>query len=243
MSKIKGKWLFNNVIKDTITGLDEDAVLEVLFTSNGTQFKSMCYSIITNDPIDVCHIYYDGVNSADNVTAVEGLIGDISNWYNEAYKTVDFGSTEQDVPDTFLSWMQENATQQANLTLTYDLTKLNFSAGTYKISVVAKAEGYKDSVASEAVEYKINGTFIRQYTGTSTSSKTFEFEVGMTWEQWIASDYPKQNWRVSNGIVQNGDSAGWSNVKYNSADVLPTELIVNGAIYNVAHQTSGGHGN
>lgn len=115
MATIKGVWVFNNAIKDKITGLDQDAVLDVLFTSNGTQFKSMCYLTERYGSTgEFCYIYYDGVDSADNVTAVQGMVGAISDWTDEAYKTVDFGTTEQTVPDTFLAWMQENATQQAS---------------------------------------------------------------------------------------------------------------------------------
>ena len=114
MATIKGVWVFNNAIKDKITGLDQDAVLDVLFTSNGTQFSSMCYLVEFFGDMEFCYIYYNGVDSADNATAVQGTIGDITDWINEAYKTVDFGTTEQTVPDTFLAWMQENATQQAS---------------------------------------------------------------------------------------------------------------------------------
>ena len=115
MATIKGVWVFNNAIKTAITGLDQDAVLDVLFTSNGTKFSSMCYlTANTEDDNTVCFIYYNGVDSADNVTAVEGFIGNISTWTDDAYKTVDFGTTAQTVPDTFLAWMQENATQQAS---------------------------------------------------------------------------------------------------------------------------------
>jgi hypothetical protein len=114
MAKIKGVWVFNNAIKDKITGLDEDAVLDVLFTSNGTQFSSMCYLTWMMGDETFCEIYYNGVDSANNVMVVQGTIGGITDWKNEAYKTVDFGTTEQTVPDTFLSWMQENATQQAS---------------------------------------------------------------------------------------------------------------------------------
>lgn len=38
---------------------------------------------------------------------------------------------------------------------TFDLSALGLESGTYSISVIAKADGYKDSVESEAVSYEV----------------------------------------------------------------------------------------
>lgn len=109
MATIKGVWVFNDTIKKHFEWLNEYQTENVKFTSNGQSFTDVYWNGIDDgNGNTVYHIYY-----ADTL-AVAGLYGDISNWENEAYKTVDFGSAEQEVSDEFLAWMQENATQQAS---------------------------------------------------------------------------------------------------------------------------------
>ncbi len=49
-------------------------------------------------------------------------------------------------------------------TLTYDLTQLDLPEGTYSITVVAKVDGYSNSVQSNAVEYVVKNTYAIQIT-------------------------------------------------------------------------------
>lgn len=79
-----------------------------------------------------------GLASSANATEPEWAIGDTISPLGGGLNTFYIVEVESSTP-----------------TLTYDLTKLNLAAGTYNISIVAKAEGYKDSVASEAVEFVV----------------------------------------------------------------------------------------
>ena len=62
-----------------------------------------------------------------------------------------------DLTGTTISWLEANATQQAVSTkVTVDLTTLSgwssLSSGTHNITIVAKADGYRDSEKSAGVE-------------------------------------------------------------------------------------------
>lgn len=104
MAKIKGKWLFNDVVKRHLDWLNEYQIENVFFYSNGERFTDMYWYDIDADDT-VYHISYD------ETLAVAGLYGNLSNWENEAFKTIEFDG-EQDVSANFLAWMQENATLQ-----------------------------------------------------------------------------------------------------------------------------------
>ena len=159
MAKIKGVWVFN----DNITSLLSPMTFteSVSFTSNANaymgltvapvdgEYLSLTYSGISNT--FVCEFSYSGLGS---------------HWEADAYKIVDFGSTEQDVSDTFLAWMQANATyQKPEPTLTYDLSTLNLNDGTHTITVRANAEGYKSAI-SNAVSYVVEAPKVKLAAGT-----------------------------------------------------------------------------
>ena len=104
MAKIKGKWLFNNAVTP-LTWLNEYQIENVNFISNGEHFTDIYWNEIDADEGAVYHIYY-----ADTL-AVSGYYGNVSNWENEAYKTIEFDG-EQEVSENFVAWMQANATLQ-----------------------------------------------------------------------------------------------------------------------------------
>ena len=83
---------------------------------------------------------------------------------------------------------------------TYDLTNLNLSAGNYAITVVAEAEGYIDSDASNSVNYTVT-------TPTLTDSILFEgetsdFTLKATYKEWdgtVEYSTDKNTWNTWNG--------------------------------------------
>ncbi len=70
-----------------------------------------------------------------------------------------------------------------------DLTTLpgwsSLSSGTHNITIVAKAENYRDSEPSAAVSVTKGATLI-SFTIAGTS---YQAEEGMTWEEWVNSSY------------------------------------------------------
>lgn len=98
MATVKGIWVFNKTYEPPATGLTSQ---EVNFTSNNQEFSSM-------------EFWYDGAlikYVPGDVFAAEDY-GDY--WHDEAYRTVDFGTTEQDVSDEFYTFLTENAVQQGD---------------------------------------------------------------------------------------------------------------------------------
>ena len=57
---------------------------------------------------------------------------------------------------------------------TYDLTKLNLSAGNYAITVVAEAEGFTDSDVSNSVNYTVQAQLAAPTIAMNADGKTLE---------------------------------------------------------------------
>lgn len=57
---------------------------------------------------------------------------------------------------------------------TYDLTNLNLSAGNYAITVVAEAEGFTDSDASNSVNYSVQAQLAAPTIAMNADGKTLE---------------------------------------------------------------------
>lgn len=57
---------------------------------------------------------------------------------------------------------------------TYDLTKLNLSAGNYAITVVAEAEGFTDSDVSNSVNYSVQAQLAAPTIAMNADEKTLE---------------------------------------------------------------------
>lgn len=57
---------------------------------------------------------------------------------------------------------------------TYDLTKLNLSAGNYAITVAAEAEGFTDSDVSNSVNYTVQAQLAAPTIAMNTDGKTLE---------------------------------------------------------------------
>lgn len=100
MPTVSGVWKWNDVIS-VIPG----KTLNINFTSNSKSFIQM---IVERDVAgnvlfyveDVTTTYVDAYNLYDNT------------WTNEVYKTIDFGSSEQEVSQDIYTWFTQNATKQ-----------------------------------------------------------------------------------------------------------------------------------
>jgi len=83
-------------------------------------------------------------------------------WQNETEETlienivVSISGGTDATNATLIAWLEANATQVLpEPTVVYDLDNLNLSAGTYTITVKAKATGYADSINSNSISYTI----------------------------------------------------------------------------------------
>lgn len=153
MATIKGIWVFNDTI-DLSTCPYHASAVQVNFETAGTTFERM-YQGSDYDSGDPTLVYGDRTTCAYHSTGGHDSNG-VQGWVNEGYKTVNFGSIEQEVSDELYTWLAANATQQIRI-VSVDLTTLNLSEGTHIIKVKAKAEDYADSGFSNEVSYEIAG--------------------------------------------------------------------------------------
>lgn len=124
----------------------------ITFTSNNTIFNSMAIKAVDPSPIpgsggilltygDDTYVYYNHTKTGEDI------------WLDQAYRTVTF---EKAPTGNLLTWLQANATKQESTSkVSVDLTTLpgwsSLSSGSHNITIVAKADGYRDSEPSEGV--------------------------------------------------------------------------------------------
>ena len=81
----------------------------------------------------------------------------------------------------------------ATVKTTFDLSTLDLSAGEHIITVKAKADGYKTSEASESLSYIVSASLIT----FSIEGTEYTAEEGMTWREWVESDYNTNGYEVT----------------------------------------------
>ncbi len=116
-NQLNGSWVFN----EEITYHNYIGYVEVNFTSNGVNYIGMnLWDETTTTPTgNTAYNYGIGYNTAapslGNYWAVNACsysISDETEWLSNAYRTVNFGSSIQDVDPTFYTWFIANATKQ-----------------------------------------------------------------------------------------------------------------------------------
>lgn len=90
------------------------------------------------------------------------------------------------------------------------------------------------------------GTFTHQFTGDSTASSTFEFEIGMTWREWVDSAYNTSGDSpifITNGLACRIGGSGTYALHLNGVGVWADDLIVADATYTSTYASSSGGSN
>lgn len=138
-------WLINEEPK--LTPLTATKTITIDFKSNNVEYTTIKIQKYFHPEIENgISLYYDSTE----VYTVE----DNKNWTNEAYRTIEF---ENEPTGDLLTWLQANGTKQATPTTKQqiDLSTLSGWANllyvSHVITVKAKANGYADSAASNAV--------------------------------------------------------------------------------------------
>ena len=175
-------WLINEVPTIEPLTLDENIkIYNANFISNGITFKNIGLSneMVPGKPTNLANIQYDTGLSTTTPAYNSGR------WENEAYRTITF---ETEPTGDLLTWLQANGTKQATPTTKQqiDLSTLsgwaNLSSGQHSITVKAKASGYGDSAASNAVSVE-KGTQVYADCLTFTG-KTGDFTLEATNKKW-----------------------------------------------------------
>lgn len=131
MATIKGVWVLKSIVTTPSFNAEYCS-----FISNGVSYTNLGYSSYDSE--------YDRAVLKYGSTVVYYFDSGFDQWLNEAYRTVDFGETEQSVSDTFYSWFTANAAQQVTATV---LAKIKYGE-----------EELGDLVAGKKAVVKVKGT-------------------------------------------------------------------------------------
>ena len=166
MATVKGIWTFNDVL--TEASFSE----EVNFSADGVS-----YSIIHIDSgavapfLTLNYGYYDDEDKSYHydVYAFEEYDDTVQiGWNNEAYKTIDFGETEQTVSAEFYAWLVENAVQAVSnikIDVTENGTTTLATAGKYCDRNIDVNVSVEDRLAA-----LIQGTIEGEYASDEVTS-------------------------------------------------------------------------
>lgn len=141
------------VLNDTIIYANINPIISFNFTSNNTSFYGFYFDVNSDGDNSLGY----RTNQQYSFNQIYNSGGDIISG-KEAYKTITITGGTDATNSALISWLEANATQQAVSTkVSVDLTTLSgWSAlppKTYDITIVAKADGYKDSEPSAAVSF------------------------------------------------------------------------------------------
>ena len=160
MATVKGVWVWVDYFSFEYMDIDES----VNFSSNGKSFTKLLISMYDSGtpPItEIINIRY--INDSETIKVYRN-----NSWQNEAYKTIDFGTTEQTVSEDFYSFLASHATQQAASVPTPDWANC----------FVKTASGNK---AVEKVWIKQNGQLVTVYDGGGGGGAAVDFATD-SWE-------------------------------------------------------------
>lgn len=243
MATIKGKWVF----KEKLTTPSWSTVT-INFTTEKvvygySSFYGMYYST-GNFP----GLAFKAKDGSEDVTT-GNVWSASSNKWNVDCGYLDFGTTEQTVTDTFLTWMQANATPEAEPTPTNAVTieyngaviaslKAGQSATLpckdkpmHTDVVVSVPEGLGGSVEEWDGSYTVTDAV--ELISFTIDGDHYEAEDGMTWEQWCDSSYNTGGYYVSGQII-----VGSGGYVRGDGLVKPADVITDSGSYDL--YTGGG---
>ena len=147
--------------------------------------KTIITEELTTEQRNFLNTYATYVGEVQNNNSVKVYDTTTTTWTNNEYKTVEF---ENEPTGDLLAWLQANGIKQATPTTKQqiDLSTLsgwaNLASGSHQITVKAKASGYADSAASNAVSVE---KAAEGYTDCLTFiGKTGDFTLKATNKTW-----------------------------------------------------------
>lgn len=233
MAKVKGIWVFNQIFAD---GEFDLPITGVYFTSYGMEFEGIHPSGgLSSSGGYKSVMYYKRKGAvAWDVIAQSSYHGYATGWQNDALRTIDFGETEQTVPDDFYAWFTINATQQEEPELEepipeepeQPISTLKFTHLYLGISAAANGNRRLRKLQTTAYIKLISFTI---------DDTTYQAEEGMTWGQWCESDYNTGSYYVNENL--GGwvilSSTSWVVPNGSLDHIYGTDVIISGGEYAV----------
>ena len=224
-------WVLNETISAPSNIIDENINFLCVATS-----QNFIRILIESEGKGVHLEYFAQGDSSTSGTSV--LIGGTA--VATEYRTLAFSTAPT---GTLLTWLQANGTKQSTPKVTVDLTSLSgyesLSAGTYQLSVKAKAAGYQDSDLSSAVSFTKLAAPIATASDTTvtwdaiTNAESYDVYVdGEFYENTTGGVTYNITTTVTNGTYS-GDTTitdtATITITANSGYMLPDTVTVTGA--------------
>lgn len=167
---LAGTWVFKDTLGFDDLGISQEETINFRFNfiSDNSEIKELIVnSGLTQEEKTVYEVIYvvfpEGVSIGEPTSVYYSAdvpdSGYIKGWALSSYKTIEVTSKLSEVTngDKLLTWLTANGTKQASTPrVSVDLTTLPgwsaLSSGTHNITIVAKADGYRDSEPSAAVQ-------------------------------------------------------------------------------------------
>lgn len=206
ISTVSGKWKWNDnpVVNNAID------TVHIIFTCNNTSYTSISISNTTSGPGNICY------GPTNNV--VYGLdLGDT--WSNQAYRTLDFGSSPQEVSDEFYDYLRANATQINSVSGVWvwnDGDNIYERDGTVSVNFTSNGQSYSSMVFS----YGYDGPdfdparvdFSIKYDTTEVLFATYSYQGSWSNQAYRTVDFGSIEQEVSqefyNYLIQNANQGG-----------------------------------
>lgn len=217
MPTLKGKWKFNDIIVQLppVEDLGNFYEQNINFTTNGVYLDNN-YQVEANKII----YYWSGIGY--HVILTTPLVEEIQDtdvsvynkiderWdYGNLSQTVDFGSEEQQVSQEFYEWFTANAVEQdepetpdepetstESITITYDGRIIATLTEGQSVTLHTNGKKAKTDIVVSMGEYANLITFTVWNLFYTEASGTFQAEEGMTWTEWIESEYNTDGWFI-----------------------------------------------
>lgn len=164
MPTIRGKWLFKETPVKTFEG--ESKRWSVNFRSNNID----CVSIIAGKESDfpAPAIVYEDIGGARMVYS------DSDGWFNEAYRTIDFGAKNQDVDDEFYAWLHTNAEEMEHSIEVTSSRTILATAGKYCKKNIAIYESVTDAFWDAFQNFGNRTDYDRAFKGEGWNEVTYK---------------------------------------------------------------------
>lgn len=212
MAKIKGVWEFREAVDFSHYHTEQ---VFVNFVSAGTTYDGM-----DSGAFPISYVVGIAGDEPSNTLAHNG-----ERWVDEAYRLVDFGTTEQEVPEDFYVWFTANATRQWG---TYTIQKNTLDdIGNAIREKLNTANKYTPAEMAQAI-CAIDGgdshydTFWDNYQDNGNRT---DYYYGFSYNGWNDECFnPKHPITCTSG------SAGGENVFYYNSVVtrIPVDIVVRG---------------
>lgn len=143
-------WIIHDTPQqDTSLEFEEYSISFISNESNYTILR------LTNDFMEYVDIEYNYTKVWNGFTAYPNA----GSWTNAAYKTINITGGTDVTNANLITWLEANATLQGGSlpSVDFDLTTLHLAVGPHSLTVLARADGYRDSDPTAVISYTVYG--------------------------------------------------------------------------------------